>query len=237
MGFYPDESNRGWSSYEEQYPRGMYLSNVFLWMFLGLMITFGVAIVGWMTNLSLRVLAGGGQLVLLVAQLAVVLLLSAMIERLSVGAARLCFLVYSALTGLTVSVYLYLFELSSLVFIFLVTSAFFGVFSLYGHLTRSDLSGARPYLICGLVVLLIYGVVTMFVPWLTMLDSIMTLGGVLLFLAYTAYDMQKVQRFYDYYRGDPEMLEKAAIFSALELYLDFINLFLRLLRYAGKRRK
>ena len=84
--------------------------------------------------------------------------------------------------------------------------------------------------------LLVYGLITLFVPGLGMLDAVMTLGAVALFLAYTAYDMQNVERYYYFYRHDPGMLEKAAIFSALQLYLDFINLFIRLLRFLGKRK-
>lgn len=220
---------------EGSYPLGLYLSNVFLWMCLGLMITFGVAIGCWMTGLAILMLSGVGPLLLLVGQLVAVLVLSALIEKLSVGAAKGWFVAYSVLTGLTLSVNLYVYELGSLVFVFLLTAVFFGVLGLYGHMTGSDLSGLRPYLICGLVILLVFGIVSLFVPMGAM-DTAMTLGGVVLFLAFTAYDVQNCQRFYFAYQHDQEMLEKASIYSALELYLDFINLFLRLLRYLGKRR-
>lgn len=230
-----NENPYEYRSAEENYPLGLYLSNVFLWMCLGLMITFGVAIGGWMTGLAILVLSGIGPLLLLVGQLVAVLALSAFVERLSVGAAKGWFVAYSVLTGLTLSVYLYIYELGSLVFVFLLTAVFFGALGLYGHRTRSDLSGLRPYLICGLVILLIFGIISLFVP-LGAVDTVMTLGGVVVFLAFTAYDVQNCQRFYFAYQHDPEMLEKASIYSALELYLDFINLFLRLLRYLGKRR-
>ena len=220
---------------EGSYPLGLYLSNVFLWMCLGLMITFGVAVACWLTGLAVVVLTSVGSLLLLVGQLVAVLALSAFVEKLSVGAAKGWFVAYSVLTGLTLSVNLYVYELGSLVFVFLITAVFFGVLGLYGHMTGSDLAGLRPYLICGLVILLVFGLLSLFVP-MGAVDTVMTLGGVVLFLAFTAYDVQNCQRFYFAYQHDQEMLEKAAIYSALELYLDFINLFLRLLRYLGKRR-
>ena len=234
MSFDPYEFDRSYRS-EEDYPLGLYMSNVFLWMFLGLMITFGVAIGCWISGAALVVLSVGGFLLITVAQFVAVIVLSAMLEKMSVGAERGWFIAYSVLTGVTISVNLYVFELGSLVFVFLVTALFFGALGLYGHRTRSDLSGLRPYLISGLVVLIIYGIISIFIP-VGAADMVMTLGGVLLFLAFTAYDMQRSRYFYDVYRYDQAMLEKAAVFSALQLYLDFINLFLRLLRYLGKRR-
>lgn len=235
MSFDPHEFDRSYPI-SGDYPFSLYLSNTFLWMFFGLMLTFGVALLGWMTGTAMLVFAMGGHVILLIAELVVVVLLSAMVEKMSVGMAKACFIAYSVLSGMTFSTYFYLFELGSMVFVFLITAVFFGVFGLYGHLTKTDLSFLRPALISGLAVLIVYGLLTLLVPGLTALDGIMTLGAVALFLAYTAYDMQKVQYYYSCYQYDPEMLEKAAIFSALELYLDFINLFIRLLRYIGKRR-
>ncbi len=236
MSFDPYEFDRSPNTFENEYPFGLHLSNTFVWMFLGLMITFGVALAGWMLRIGPVVFSTIGSLALLIVQLVVVVFLTAMIEKMSVGMAKACFLAYSALTGLTFTVYFYMFELGSMIFVFLVTAVFFGVFGLYGRMTQNDLSSLRPILISGLVVLLVYGLITLFVPGLGMLDAVMTLGAVALFLAYTAYDMQKVERYYYFYRHDPDMLEKAAIFSALQLYLDFINLFIRLLRFLGKRK-
>ena len=236
MSFDPYEFDRSPKTVENEYPLGLHLSNTFLWMFLGLMITFGVAIAGWMMGIAPLIFSTVGTVALLVVQLLVVIFLTAMIENMSAGTAKACFVAYSALTGLTFTVYFYLFELGSMIFVFLVTAVFFGVFGLYGRLTQTDLSSLRPILISGLIVLLVYGLITLFVPGLGMMDAFITLGAVALFLAYTAYDMQKVEQHYYYYRSDPEMLEKAAIFSALQLYLDFINLFIRLLRFLGKRK-
>ena len=234
MSFNPYEFDRSYRV-EGDYPFGLYMSNVFLWMFLGLMITFGVAIGAWMSGVALVVLSFGGFLGITIAQFVSVIALSAFVERLSVGAARGWFVAYSVLTGLTVSVNLYVFELGSLVFVFLITALFFGALGLYGHRTQSDLSGLRPYLISGLVVLIVYGIISIFIP-MGVADVAMTLVGVLLFLAFTAYDVQRSRYFYEAYLHNHAMLEKVAIYSALQLYLDFINLFLRLLSYLGKRR-
>jgi hypothetical protein len=237
MSFDPYEFDRSMSPIEEQYPFGLYMSNTFLWMFLGLMVTFGVAILCWMTNIAIYTLYYGAQVVVLVAQLALVVVLSARVERMSVGAARGCFLAYSALTGLTLSVYLYLFDLSSLIFVFLATAVYFGAMGLYGHFSRSDLSSLRPILIGGLILLIVYGLITMFVVPMRGLDQVMSLVGIAVFLGFTAYDVKMIRRYYAYYCGYPEMLDKAAIFSALSLYLDFINLFLYLLRFMGRSKR
>ena len=235
MSFHPYDNGQS-SFYDRGYPLGLYLSNTFLWMFLGLMITFGTAVACWLSGIFILFFQGMGYILVAAAQLILVLVLSAMIERLTVGAARICFLGYSVLTGLTLSVYLYLFEVTSLLFVFLMTAVFFGIFGMYGRMTKNDLSGLRPILVGGLLIIVIFGLFSIFIPGLGMLDTVMNLAGIALFLGFTAYDMQKIQHFYYYYQGNPEMLEKAAIFSALELYLDFINLFLHLVQFLGKRR-
>ncbi len=84
--------------------------------------------------------------------------------------------------------------------------------------------------------LFVFALVSLFIPGFTALDRIFCLAGIAIFLGYTAYDTQKIKAYYNYYAGYPDMLEKASIFSALQLYLDFINLFLYLLRFLGKSR-
>lgn len=235
MRFDPNEFDRSYPSSGE-YPFELYLSNTFLWMFFGLLLTFGTALLGWMTGVVVLFFAMGGHIVLLIAQLAVAVLLSAWVKKLSVVVARFCFLAYSVLTGLTLSTYFYIFELGSMIFVFLVTAVFFGAFGLYGRTTKTDLSFLRPTLIGALAALIVYSLVALFVPGLGVLDGIVTLGAVALFLAYTAYDVQAVEYYYHCCQYDPDMLEKAAIFSALQLHLDFIDLFLHLLHYLGKRK-
>lgn len=139
------------------------------------------------------------------------------------------FLIFSALFGFTMSIYLLIYDLTSLVFAFLATALYFGVLAAYGRLTGRDLSGIRPILFSGLLFLVIFGVISLFIPALSLFDSISCLIGIAVFLGYTAYDTQRIRAFYHYYAGYPDMLEKASIFAALQLYLDFVNLFLYLL--------
>ena len=99
------------------------------------------------------------------------------------------------------------------------------------------MSNLRPFLFFGLLFLIAFGLLSMFIPGLVMFDRVACLFGIAVFLAYTAYDTQKIKAFYQYYASYPDMLAKASIFSALQLYLDFLNLFLYLLRFLGNRRR
>ena len=119
-----------------------YMTRTFLWMVLGLMITFGLAVLGWMTNATLWLLyhVPGFHLIVLVVTLIMAFTMVSRIERMSVGAARGVFLAYSVLFGFTMSCYLYLYELPSLIFVFLATAVYFAALSAYGWLTHRDLS-------------------------------------------------------------------------------------------------
>ena len=134
------------------------------------------------------------------------------------------------------SIYLLIFDLPSLILVFLATAVYFAALAAYGHFTRADLSGLRTILFSGLIFLIVFGVLSMFIPWLAAMDRIACIIGIAVFLGFTAYDTQKIRSYYHYYAGLPDMLEKASIFSALQLYLDFINLFLYLLRFMGRRK-
>lgn len=213
-----------------------YVVRTFTWMFIGLMVTFGIAYGGYATGLILYVFAVPYlSIILLVGEIALVMILATCIQKLSVGAARALFLGYAILNGVVFSSYFLIFEMTSLILIFAMTGLYFGVFALYGHLTKRDLGGLRPILVGGLIFLLIVGLLSMFLP-LGALDRIICLIGVAIFLGFTAYDTQKIKSFYAYYSQDGAMLEKASVFSALQLYLDFVNIFLYLLRFMGRRK-
>lgn len=215
---------------------GAYAAKTFLWMFLGLLTTFGVALAGYLTGAIVYVFAiPYFSIVLLVAELAVVLVLSARIAKLSVPAARVLFFLYAILNGIVFSAYFLIFSLSSLILVFAATALYFGGLAAYGYFTKADLSRLRPILVGGLIFLLVVGVLSLFLP-LGALDRICCLIGIAVFLGLTAYDTQKIRTYHAVYANDPEMASKASIFSALQLYLDFINLFLYLLRFLGKRK-
>jgi len=213
---------------------GQYTARTFLWMVLGLMITFGVAIFTWMTGVVYYVLQF--QFILLIATLILSVTMSVRIERMSVGTAIGMFVAFSALFGLTMSVYLVIFALPSVILVFLMTAIYFGALALYGHFTKADLSGFRTILFSGLIFLVVAALLSMLIPGFSAMDRLLCIVGIAIFLGYTAYDTQQIRNYYYYYSGYPDMMEKASIFSALQLYLDFLNLFVYLLRFLGKRR-
>lgn len=227
-------------SFDSDYIRetpASYTAKTFFWMFLGLLVTFGVAWYGYASGLMWYALytVPGLQLGLLVAQLVVVVVLSARIQNLQVITARILYFVYAILTGVCFSAYFMLFDMGSMILVFGMTAIYFGGMALYGHFTKTDLSRMRPILVGGLIFLVAMAVLSFFLP-LAAVDRVVCLIGIAVFLGFTAYDTQKIRAYYEYYSGDQEMLEKASIFSALQLYLDFVNLFLYLLRFFGKRK-
>lgn len=215
-----------------------YTARTFLWMFLGLLVTFGVSVAGYATLLPLRIfmLHPYAIFVLTGVELVLVLVLSAKVQTLSVGAARALFLAYSVLNGVVFSTYFFLYEVESMALIFGITALYFGIMAAFGFFTSMDLSRIRTILIGGLIFLIAFGLLSMFIPAFGAMERIVCIIGIVVFLAFTAYDTQKIKAFYYGLAGDEAMLSKASIISALELYLDFINLFLYLLRFLGKRR-
>lgn len=214
-----------------------YTVKTFLWMFLGLMTTFAVALFGYVTGTIVYVFAiPYFHIILLVAELAVVLVLSARLQKLNVATARVLFFAYAVLNGIVFSVYFLIFSMLSLILVFAMTAVYFGGMAAYGYCTRTDLSRLRPILVGGLLFLIVFGLLSLFLP-MGMADRVVCLIGVAVFLAFTAYDTQKIRTYYQAYQGDQAMLERASIFSALQLYLDFVNLFLYLLRLLGRNRK
>lgn len=216
---------------------GRYTAKTFLWMFLGLLVTFGVAMLSYGTLLIYYIDRIPYAFVLLfVVELVVVIALSSRIHKISVGAAKGLFLFYSAINGIVFSYYFAVFEVASLVMVFGVTALYFGGMALFGYCTKVDLSRLRNILFAGLIFLVVFWLLSMFIPAFGMFERVACLIGIVIFLAYTAYDTQKIKAFYQAYQGDEVMLKKASIFSALQLYLDFINLFVYLLRFLGKRK-
>ncbi len=221
---------------EEHESLERYTAKTFGWMFLGLMVTFLVAVTGYVTRLVLFVaLVPQAFLVLGIAEVAVVLFLSARITKMSVGTARALFMVYSVLNGVVFSTYFLIYSLPSLVYVFGATSLFFGIMAAIGYFAKADLSRLRNFLVGGLVFLLVFWVASMFLN-LQRFEVIACSVGIFIFLLFSAYDTQKIRAYHQIYCHDGEMAAKASIFAALQLYLDFINLFLYLLRVLGRRK-
>lgn len=240
MSFDPYEFDRGYTSVQGE-TLGQYTAKTFLWMVLGLLVTFGVAVGCWVTNTTLYLYYSGSlqavSLGVLIATLVLAFTMGHRIQKMRVGTAIAMFVAFSALFGFTLSIYLYIYDLGILAFCFLLTAVYFGALAAYGYVTKRDLSNLRTILFSGLIFLIIFGVLSMFIPALDMFERVVCLVGIAVFLGYTAYDTQKIKAFYGYYSASPEMLAKASIFSALQLYLDFINLFLYLLRFLGNKKQ
>jgi FtsH-binding integral membrane protein len=172
---------------------------------------------------------------LMLAQLAVVVVLSSMLARLQFGTALALYFAYAVLTGMTLSSIFLIYKIPSIFMTFSVTAGMFLIMAVYGYVTKSDLSGMRNLLMMGLIGIILASIVNMFVgsgP----LDLIIAAAGVVIFTMMIAYDVQRIK----WLRSaivDQETANKAAIIGALMLYLDFINLFLSLLRLLGRRKE
>ena len=153
----------------------------------------------------------------------------------SVTTAKLLFFLYSILNGVVFSAYFLIYGMLSLILVFGATALFFGIMAVLGFVTNADFSRIRPFMTAGLIFLIAFWILSMFIN-LGQFETIACTIGIFVFLVFTAYDTQKVKDFHAYYSGNPEMAAKASIFSALQLYLDFINLFLYLLRFVGRKK-
>ncbi len=218
-------------------PIGVYTAKTFGWMALGLLVTFALAFVIDATPLVFLLYYQFPALpfIMAIAELIVVMVLSAKVHSLSVGAARGLFFLYAALNAVTFSGLFFLYDLNRVIFVFGITALYFGVLALYGYKTKRNLASLRVILFSGLIFLLLFWLVSMFIP-MTGFERIACLIGLVVFMGYTAYDTQKIKQFHATFSENPEMAQKASIISALELYLDFINMFLYILRLLGKNR-
>ena len=214
------------------------LRRVYSWMTLGLLLTAGTATFVSATPLF-QVLAAQPLIffVLMFAELGLVIGLSWGINRLASATAVLLFLLYSILNGLTFSVLFAVYTLGSVASTFVATAALFGVMSILGYATKMDLSRLGSFLFMGLIGLLIAMLVNLF--WAnTVLGWIITFAGILIFLGLTFFDTQRIKRMTAaaLQQGDENVQARMGILGALSLYLDFINLFLFMLRLGGRRR-
>ena len=212
-----------------------YMTRTYRWMASGLLITFAMAYITATT--SLIYLVDSLYLVLTIAELALVFVLSSRVQNMSVDAARATFFGYALLNGMVLSYYFIVFSVGTLVMAFLATAVYFGLMAVYGTTTHKDLTGWGPRLMMGLVALIVTSLIGMLFGF-GFGSSVLYCGiGLVLFMLLTAYDTQKLQQMYAYYAGDPELAEKASIYGALTLYLDFIIIFLYVVRLLGNNRR
>jgi FtsH-binding integral membrane protein len=172
--------------------------------------------------------------VLIFAPLALVFFLSFRISKLSVGAAQATFWIYAALVGISLATIFVAYTATSITQVFFIAAATFGAMSLYGYTTKRDLSGFGSFLFMGLIGIVIASIVNIFIGS-SALGFAISIIGVLVFVGLTAYDTQKIKEMY-YVGDDGTVAGRKAIMGALSLYLDFLNLFLMLLRLFGQSR-
>ena len=216
-----------------------YMLSVYNYMASGVLLTGIVAMLfarGGADSMAAQIFMQGGLLrfIVMLAPLGVVMWMSFGISRISEGTAKALFWVYAALMGLSLSSILLVYTGGSVAQAFFATAASFAALSLYGYTTKKSLSGLGTFLIMGVFGLLIAMLINMFVHSSAM-DLLISAVGVLLFAGLTAYDTQRIKSNYFAVRGTA-YAGKSAVMGALTLYLDFINLFLFLLRFMGNQR-
>lgn len=194
------------------------------------------AVVAWLTYqlTGPELLQNPLMWVFILAPLALVFFISARINTLSVTTARLLFFVYAALVGVSLSILFHIYTSASITRVFFIAAATFGALSIFGYTTRRDLSGIGTFLFMGLIGIIIASLVNLFLRS-TGLDWLISIVGVGVFAGLTAYDTQRIKAMYDG-RDDETSVGRKSVIAALSLYLNFINLFMMMLRLAGSRR-
>lgn len=214
------------------------ISQVYAWMTAGLLTTGAIAAFVANTPALVNFITGSNIIFfgLLILEIVMVWVLAANIGRMSAGLATGMFLTYAALNGLTLSVIFLAFTAESIATTFFVTAGTFGAMSLYGYTTKQDLTKIGNILVMALIGFIIGSVVNIFLAS-TALYWILTYAGIVIFIGLIAWDTQKIKRLIAQNAGgNDSSFQRIAILGALILYLDFINLFLLLLRILGNRR-
>jgi len=209
------------------------LGKTFFWMFLGLL---GSAIIAWYTyssGLFVDIVLGGYFNVLLILELVAVLLFSFLFRKLPPVAVGILYFVYAMLNGVTLSTVFAVFELSSIVYLFVISAFIFGVLGFIGYKTDKNLSSWGPYITVFLIAGIVLSVINLFILKSPGFDLVIDWLILALFCGVTIYDMNKVKLLQEEPNIDQE---KIHIYCAMELYLDFINIFLRILSIFGKKR-
>ena len=231
------ESSTGVQVSDAQVQR--FMTGVFAWMFAGLMVS-GITAFFVSTSETLVKLIFSSELVffgIVIFELILVFGLMWLLKSKSVGAglATALFLFYAFVSGVTLSAIFLIYEISSIFLVFCITAVVFGAMALYGYFTKKDLTSIGSFLLMALLGVIIGSVINIFLNN-SMLDLILTCVGVVIFTVLTAYDVQKIKKAYAPGSEGTDEGRKGAIMGALMLYLDFVNLFLELIKLLGKRR-
>ncbi len=204
----------------------------FFWMFLGLL---GSAIIAWYTyssGLFIDIVLGDYFNLLLILELVVVLVFSLLFRKMPPTLVGILYFVYAMINGVTLSVIFAVFDLSSIIYLFIVSAVIYGVLGLIGYKTDKDLTSWKPYLSVFLIAGIILSIINIFIQNSTF-ELFLDWAILILFFGITIYDINKIKLL----QQDPNIVsEKIHIYCAMQLYLDFINIFLRILSIFGKRR-
>ncbi len=221
-----------------QVTTNVFLRGVYVWMSIGLLIT-GFVSYNIASSPSLLRLFLGNQLFfigIIIAELVLVVAISGAISKLSAAMATILFVIYSALNGITLSSIFLIYTQTSIVKTFYICGAMFGAMSLYGYTTSKDLTSWGSFLFMGLIGVILASVINIFFHS-TQMEFVISIAGILVFVGLTAYDTQKLKEMGENAPLDRKnTLQKGTILGALTLYLDFINLFILLLRLFGNTR-
>jgi FtsH-binding integral membrane protein len=213
-----------------------FFNQVYAWMFAGLAVTGTVAyLVSQNTTMLKYLYTSGLYLPLFLAQILFVIGIQKAALRVNATLATTLFLIYAAFLGMMISFIFIVYPIATLAGAFVVTAGVFGAMSLYGFVTKRDLTAIGSFLIMGVIGIFLASIVNYFIAS-SALDWAITYLGVFIFVGLTAYDTQKLKNIAQSLEGNPQMAARMSIIGSLMLYLDFINLFLFLLRIMGRRR-
>lgn len=211
-----------------------FFSKVYLWMFIGLL-TSGVVAYYTAVTESMLYFVSKYFTFIIILELIVVIAFTALRRKVSPLVAKILFLVYSIISGITLSSIFLVYEIGSIGMVFLSSALMFGLLAIYGYVTKTSLTSLGKILLFALIAVVIMSIINMFIGN-SSFSIFISIVSIVIFLGLTAYDMQKLKAVYNYYENDEAELSKASIYGALDLYLDFINIFLDLLRLFGKSR-
>lgn len=223
---------------KSRYDEGLriFFLNIYKYMCMALLLTGGAAF-GVSSSPALMQVLFGTPLawVVMLAPLGLVIFMSARVNHMSLEGARISFWAFAGLMGVSLATIFLTYTTVSIAKVFFITASTFGAMSLYGYVTKKDLTSMGSFLIMGLFGIIIASLVNLFMKSAA-IEFMVSFLGIGIFMGLTAYDTQKLKRQYFQLAGSNEEVGKIAIFGALTLYLDFINMFLMLLRFMGDRK-
>lgn len=204
-------------------------SKMFGWLFIGLLITFVSGYALSLNEMVLNSVLAIGIIPIIVIELVVAVLMGFRIQKMKPLTAKICYILYSVVTGVTFSTIFITFEMSSIIMVFLITALLFGLLAAYGYFTKRDVTKIGNMLFVALIAIIIISIINIFLR-----NSSIELGisiiSVIIFMGYVIYDMNNIKYLLSSLDDD-----KASVYGAFQLYLDFINIFIRLLELFGKK--